>query len=323
MTSHKNSVYCAIDDKYVVPYLVSIYSAAENTEAPVSELKFHLAYYSNSLSQPSIELLVGVAKALSVDFRLFCLDEFGEQESIGQYPGLVFAKFLIADVIAEDFVWVDADTLLLVGWDQVFQSDPSQSLAAVSGVQDSWVAANLDKFKNNLSVTQAFIDGTRYLNAGVLQVRSLIWQERYSQEWKPVAKQARQLGFSMGEQDVLNHLVKGDSGKINETLNRIVDPRSKYEPPIGIWHFAGGWKPWGRSTQLRFPGKRAAQLWTLFAKRLSRELFEHDSGIGENFLNRWQLLQSNSNQKISLRFPKNLIYWILDRLVRDPSLGRR
>jgi lipopolysaccharide biosynthesis glycosyltransferase len=213
--------------------------------------------------------------------------------------------------------------LLLEGWDEIFQFDPSQSLAAVSGVHDSWVSANLDKFKNNHSVTQAFIDGTSYLNAGVLQFRSLIWQGRYSQEWKPIARQAKSLGFSMGEQDVLNHLVKGDSGKINESLNRLVDPRSKFEPPIGIWHFAGGWKPWERSTQLRFPGKRAAHLWIFYAKRLSRELFELDSGIGENFLNRWQLLQSNSNQKISLRFPKNFIYWVLDRLVRDPSLGRR
>ena len=301
--------------------MVSIYSAVQNTKIPKSELKFNLAYYSNSLSQASIELLVGSAKILNVDFKLYCLDSFEEFKSIEHYPGLVFAKLLIADTILEDFVWIDADTLILPGWDEILQVKLSeQRKTAVSGVQDSWVSANLDRLKHNTAVTTAFFERNPYLNAGVLQVSPKIWQQSYSQKWKKVASDAESLSFSMPEQDVINYLIKNDSGTISSKLNQIIDPRSRFETPCGIWHFAGGWKPWERATQLRFPGRRAARLWSFYATRLSHELLERATETGKNFMNRWQVLQSNHNQKHALRFPKNLIYWLLDKLVKDPSI---
>jgi lipopolysaccharide biosynthesis glycosyltransferase len=301
-----------------------MYSAVQNSKAPNIEHVFNLAYYSNSLGEQSIELLTDVARMLEVELELTCLDAVEELESIEHYPGLVFAKLLIADTVLEDFVWIDADTLLLQGWDEVCQFEPSDQLRApVSGVPDSWVAANLDRLKQNLAVTTAFLEKIPYLNTGVLQVSPMIWQQSFSRKWKQVATKAESLGFSMADQDVINYLVKNDSGAISSKLNQIIDPRSRFETPSGIWHFAGGWKPWERTTQLRYPGKRAAQLWSAYATRLSHELLERDAETGNVFMSRWRALQSNHNQKHSLRFPKNLIYCILDRLVKDPSLGGR
>jgi lipopolysaccharide biosynthesis glycosyltransferase len=299
-----------------------MYSAVQHAESSKSELRFNLAYYSSSLSKASIDLIVGVARIFAVDFRTTCLDGIEEMQSIDRYPGLVFAKLLLADTLSEDFVWIDADTLPLDGWVEIFQFEgATQIKSPVSGVQDSWVSANLDRLKHNLAVTSAFLEQTPYLNTGVLQVRPKIWQQMYGQKWKKVAAQSESMGFSMADQDVINYLVKSDLGAISASLNQIINPLSRFEIASGIWHFAGGWKPWERSTQLRFPGKRAAQLWISYATRLGHELLERDPYTGENFMSLWRALQSNQNQMP--RFPKSFIYWLLDRLVKDPSLGGR
>lgn len=312
-------IYCAIDDRYVVPYLVSMYSALKNSNLANRELRFHLVFESSTLSRESINLLTGVAETLSADFRVICLDELEEIKSIGHYPGLVFAKFLIPEMISEDFVWIDADTLLLEGWDEVLHFEPTQSSMAISGVQDFWVLANHDKLRQNQSVNRALHGGTPYVNAGVLQVRSLIWRSRYRDKWRAATAKAELSGFSMADQDVLNYLVSGDVGMLAPNLNRIIDPRSRSELEAGIWHFAGGWKPWERATQLRFLGRRTGQLWVHYATRLSHHLLASDADLAHVFITRWQSLQSTEPNNHSLRFPKNLIYWLLDKLVKDPS----
>jgi lipopolysaccharide biosynthesis glycosyltransferase len=112
-------IVCAIDEGYVVPYLVSVFSGVRSAELPGSTLEFSLAYYSSSLGQESIAFIGNVATALGIKIRMICLDDFEKIENVAHYPGLVFAKFIIAEIFTDDFVWIDADTLLLTGWDKV------------------------------------------------------------------------------------------------------------------------------------------------------------------------------------------------------------
>jgi lipopolysaccharide biosynthesis glycosyltransferase len=316
-------IVCAIDEGYVVPYLVSVFSGVRSAELPGSTLEFSLAYYSSSLGQESIAFIGNVATALGIKIRMICLDDFEKIENVAHYPGLVFAKFIIAEIFTDDFVWIDADTLLLTGWDKVLSPGSREAhFTAASGAEDSWVKSNSKKLTHNPVVQSSLLAGRPYINAGVLQVRSLIWKQVFGNKWRQLASLANESSFTMADQDVLNFMLEDRVGKLDPTLNKIIEPRTAFEGQSGIWHFAGGWKPWSRRTQLHFIGPRASRLWESIAHDLASFLSARNSVLCSDFIDKWLTLQADmpSYSRFSI---KRAAIFLLTILVGDPATKAR
>ena len=317
-------VTCAIDDSYVVPYLVSIFSGLSNSKLDRSEYEFSLAYTSADLSLNNIEFLKATFLHFGVELKLICLDDFEEIANVGNYPGLVFARLNLADSLRDNFVWIDADTLLLPGWERILDFDTFQDRPfAISGAVDTWIQKNRKQLASNPVVQASFEFEKPYINAGVLKIRPDIWRNSYSDTWKQLAHKSTELLFSMADQDVLNHILDGDADLLNPNLNRIIEPKTSWAVKQGIWHFAGSWKPWSRLTHLRFIGPRASRLWEFYASKVGEILCANQPSLASEYFDKWEALQSKDYQVHGAGSAKRQLIHLLDFLVSDPAFKAR
>lgn len=238
------TVATGIDDNYVLPFLVMIYSAKVNTSE-----KFHVkvGFDSRALSAKNRELLAQVLRLIDVPFEFVKLTLSKDMKARGHISSTSYARLLLADQFSGLMLWLDCDLICLPGWDSIFMAEENLPGGMVMSVtRDAYVSTkgiNYFSQSNNESIR---VMGPDYFNAGVALIDCDIWKSRnYSKLWPTVLMEADIRGFEYADQCVLNFLCKGQVNYLPWQYNALGAAKShnKKKHPL-ILHFAGGLKPW-------------------------------------------------------------------------------
>lgn len=222
------------DDNYVIPFLVAIFSAFTTSR---HALKLTIVTTPDSLSVGSRSLVTECLEILGiVDF---CFIDVSLPKALPTHLHLNEAAYLrlwVAEAIAEDFVWLDSDTLCYPGWDKIlstkFHSHPHAPLAAVT---TGHYRAE-DAAPGNQAV------GDRYFNSGVMVINHKVFgAESFMTKIMDALNRYREFNFEWADQDVLNYVVRGGQIDLDCALN-FFGQQSSSRPLI--FHFAGSSKPW-------------------------------------------------------------------------------
>jgi lipopolysaccharide biosynthesis glycosyltransferase len=153
----------------------------------------------------------------------------------------IYTRLLWLDTLEEKFLWLDADTLPLENWDEVFFLDEyGKSEATISAVVDKGIVENMPVQSRNM----AYVAGDKlYFNAGIFLGNPSRWQSLgYDKVWREIGKVVEEYGFVHNEQDILNYILAEDKRMISEEYNAMVMPGSDIKQKI--LHYTGNPKPW-------------------------------------------------------------------------------
>ena len=232
----------SIDDAYLWPWMVMVYSAVVNCE----EKNFHiiLANINGMLSEKSILLAKEFTATLKLGIEIVEIDTTLNPKFQHQFNLTVYARLFLMDVLENDFLWLDADLLLLPGWDQIFSElgDNPGNDVILCGVNDSQLS--LQKFAREGN--RAFIKSKgRYVNSGVIKIFAKKWQKFEKEEdWQEMALNLEKYQINLPDQDVLNYLCADHVSILPAGFNFIVGDEVSFQERIYIKHYAGSPKPW-------------------------------------------------------------------------------
>ena len=240
---NRNLICTSIDDEYLWPWIVMVYTAWINSEGTPFEVL--LANMNSRLSLENEKIIQNYCQILGIPLEVRQIQsdlklEFSFEKSLVGY-----SRMYLMDTLNQDFVWLDTDLLLLPGWTQIFYElgdydDPKVCLRVAR--DSSTTIESLKAANNNHAYLRA---KDRYFNSGVMNIRPTVWQrETNESHWQEVALRRKSLGFNFNDQDVLNFLAIGKTSILDSRFNHIPgSDAGMYSQPV-IMHFAGYPKPW-------------------------------------------------------------------------------
>ena len=238
------TVVTGIDDNYVLPFLVMIYSAKINAHE-----KFHvtLGFDPKVLSENSQDLVAQVLRIIGVPFDFLKLTLSEDMKAMGHISSTSYSRLLLADQISGLMLWLDSDLICLPGWDSIFCENKNLPNGAVmSVVRDAYVSTMSIESLSNSSNESVRIMGSDYFNTGVALIDCDIWKSlNYPNLWPTILKESETRGFEYADQCVLNFLCQREVNYLPwryNSLARAKNHNRKTRP--FILHFASGPKPW-------------------------------------------------------------------------------
>ncbi len=291
MTRVDNVVASAIDDNYVWPLLVMLRSAKSTANNP---FRFILGFDQETLSSTNRRIIEKVCnlweiEVSSVEINLNIPIEPGTYITSASY-----ARLLLADILEEPFLWIDADVLLQSGWEMFFEFDSSLVSDPVArAIRDPLVQFGIPESQiENRAVANA---GSDYFNAGVLLINPEKWRNFNAPEkWREAFENSSELGFKFHDQCILNYVLSGHVELIPNDFNYLIrNENGRLVSHPRIIHFAGGFKPWHMPE---------TALW-MIAPKLHRDLYR-----------RYGFFQLQVIRSILFSNPQEAIYLWKERL---------
>jgi lipopolysaccharide biosynthesis glycosyltransferase len=234
--SKRKPIYCfGIDDNYLWPLLVCLYSAKKNFE------KFegvHIVYDPNYLHERSLNEVKNACELLGINPIFVPLQVPNNVIGQGHITPTSYLRLQVPELFRGKVFWFDTDLLFLNRWQKI------SKYAMRSKSSKEAIMARLHWGDPKSSSNQAIIksDG-KYFNSGLLLINSEIWKSRnISKELSHIIPNYIQLGFEWADQCLLNYYFKGNYGKIHPKFNAI--PAEYVRNRTRIIHFAGSHKPW-------------------------------------------------------------------------------
>ena len=225
----------ALDDNYVWPFLVSIFSAKKHK----IDLKvINIIYDESLLSSESRFFILEFLKNLNMTVVFFLVqtpEGYTQKNHISKSSFLrLFAPSQIGGLI----IYFDCDVLFLKNWDQI------TSLTAVIKTQNLSVGARKHWGQISSNFNRAIIESNnRYFNSGVLILNASRWMhEKIDLKCEKAILNYTKLRFEFADQCVLNYVLKGEYLEINKDFNTIPEEFRVRRPKL--LHFAGSIKPW-------------------------------------------------------------------------------
>lgn len=235
----KLPVVTAIDDNYVYPLLVCVFSGSRNASQPPRWIVGHDPVLLSSESQ---SLIASVAALLGVDVEFMSLEIEGSFHGNGHITATAFARLPLVDRL-DDFAWVDVDTLLLPGWDELLDASAFAATGAIVQAHAEGVAPGWER---RAVPNQAYARaGMRYFNSGVVRLSGERWRAQgFDVLWPQVLARYAELGFDWSDQCVLNYLLAGQQADLPHRFNCHPAKRESVSADVRIIHFHGSGKPW-------------------------------------------------------------------------------
>jgi lipopolysaccharide biosynthesis glycosyltransferase len=239
---NKNLICTSFDNNYLWPWMVMVYSAAINSEN--RNFRIIVANMNHMLSEECINIAKKFIESLGLSIEIVNIETSLNLTFEHQFNLTVYSRLFLMDKLDEDFIWFDADLLLLPGWDQIFVESVEESCdsTVIYGVVDSAVTLQALAKEQN----QAYIKTSgRYINSGVVKVKTNKWKKLHKEvDWQVMALNLKKYGLSLPDQDILNYLCADHIALISPGFNYIVGDQISFQEKILIKHFAGSPKPW-------------------------------------------------------------------------------
>ena len=218
----RNTIALAADDRMVLGLLVLISSIARTARFPY---RIVMGYFPHELSSRSVELIREYMTYRGIEYE-FIMSKPHELFTERRHLTITtFSKFVIADALPEPHLWLDIDTIVRPGWDEIFDAINSAS----PGI--SLVVA--DKVESPHTRFEGF-------NAGVLG-----WTAESRRPWLESLAALPEKRFS-SEQFLFNSLYEKNVARVSSSYNFLSSWHQllgNYEEPR-IFHYSGPVKPW-------------------------------------------------------------------------------
>ena len=219
-------VVCAVDSQMVYGLSILL-SSLRNTSH--GDFSLTIGYLGERLSQDDRDFLAEVTRELEIDVEFLPLPDRDIFITQGHISPTTFTKFLLGDHFSTANVWMDADTVALAGWDQLFDE-----VTACSSAEGLVVAE-----RGSNSSSQQGKPSDLPFNAGVLG-----WPAGDRRDWEtPLGSLAV---VDTQEQFLFNELYASTARRVSEKFNLLtyrVDSLDPNDMPY-IIHYAGAHKPW-------------------------------------------------------------------------------
>ena len=219
-------VVCAVDSQMVYGLSVLL-SSLKNTSQ--EDFSVTIGFLGERLSKADRDFLKQVTERLEITTDFLPLPDRDIFITQGHISPTTFAKFLLGDHFTTPHVWIDADTVALPGWDQLFEE-----VAACSADEGLVVAE-----RGSNSSRQQGKPSDLPFNAGVLG-----WPAGNRRDWETPLSSLEEVETQ--EQFLFNELYASTARRVPEKFNLLtyrVDSLNSSDMP-SIIHYAGAHKPW-------------------------------------------------------------------------------
>jgi lipopolysaccharide biosynthesis glycosyltransferase len=227
MTSSRTSagehiVALAVDDRMMYGLLVLVGSIRRTSR---QKPRVVVGFFPGELSPQNQDFLRVFLDWIDVDYDLM---ESQPHELFTERRHLTittFSKFVMADKILKPHLWLDVDTIVRPGWDEIFTAIHK------AGKSSSLVVAHM------LASDQTRFSG---FNAGVLG-----WTAKAREPWVSALASLPEKRFS-SEQLLFNNLYAGSVSEVSSTFNFLSSWHRDLSqvPEPRIIHYSGPLKPW-------------------------------------------------------------------------------
>ena len=217
-----NTVTMALDDHMVYAFCVLAHSLTTTKRAP---FELVVGFFAGKLSPKNQVLIRAFLDSLSISYDLRELEPnplFTERRHLTM---TTFSKFVLSDHIDKAHLWLDIDTIVRSGWDQVFQE-----ISSAPHPTQLVVAKMLPGPHTRFSG----------FNAGVLG-----WTSAPRALWEPELAEMPEKRFS-SEQYLFNTLYGETAHQIDTSYN-FLSSWFRNEKELGkakVIHYSGPIKPW-------------------------------------------------------------------------------
>jgi lipopolysaccharide biosynthesis glycosyltransferase len=236
--SGPSNVYLAFEDNYLWPALAHLFSGNLNSE---SQIKWKIVFDHRNLNLKSRKVLIEFATYFSIELdfvELVVDDNYIHSQNMSN---MVYARFQLADSLSETFTFMDVDTVLLPGWDEILK---------LNEIPDGIVLRAAIEKKDMATENQAILitrgGGGGYFNAGIMILNPIAWRGYgLHLRYKELLSKYRLLKFEFEDQDIFNFLCFDKFEVLNSEFN--FSPNSKQhvsQASAKIIHFKGLDKPW-------------------------------------------------------------------------------
>jgi len=207
MVQTRNKVVgVGFDDNYLYPFLLLAFSISKNS----SELpRICVANVNGTLSKKSCQIIKEFTSYLRLETDIFEASVPNNVKTSSRVSIAGYGRLWLADHLSEDFVYIDTDSLVLPGWEKIFDflveldKDSALLVAAMPALQDQsppWPVTEDDK--------------TQYrFHSSIMVINHNNWIEHFSDKsnksWQEIASMHEELQFQAHDQSVLQYAAQG------------------------------------------------------------------------------------------------------------------
>ena len=315
-----NTVATGLDDKYLLPFLIMIFSASKNSEF---DFEIAIAYGQDLLSPASRKVISDVLEILEVQFEFMPIELDLKIKKHYHIEKTAFARLYLADILPKPFLWLDSDLICLPGWDHIFVDNRSSvAESAVCAVVDTAPVLMKSEVTNNHVNAAVARMGSNYFNSGVMLVNPEEWKIlNREKHWLELYSSFEQLGFQFADQCLINFLCHKSYTHLDPSWNvqTLARQRRKTTREARIMHFVGPQKPWSykkNEIAMFFSEIKAVNisLYLKYQEDFIGQMEISDPDLGKFLRSLEKVNQKNhhiNKKKILSRFIPNLISYLI------------
>ena len=245
------------DDNYVYPLAVALGSVRYASQEVFEIVMINIPNWNPEnplIQQTNINLLKSVCDSLNlrltiINIKVDDINLLGSRPSYGHITGTAWAKiiafFFIDGMRFPEILYLDPDTLMLSGFEEVFRLSSASATgiaARATTGHDSFEKVWRSKYESETGNEISKKTGW-YFNSGVMKVDLQKFQNfEHWIKWQDLFENNQQHGLILQDQDLLNALTVGCVDKLEVSYNCYPSEYSIFDTKI--IHFAGGYKPW-------------------------------------------------------------------------------
>lgn len=199
-------VATSFDDNYLFPFLLLAYSISKNSAiAP----QIYCANVNNTLSHENQKTAKAFCALLGLELKVYEATIPQNVQTDSRISVAAYGRLWLADNLSEDFVYIDTDSLVLPGWEKIFEFltllDDDRSLLFAAIPDDQISPQFLPVIPGNVAVLS--------FHSCVLVINKRNWSEHFSiqdnRPWQLIALMHDTLNFKQHDQSVLSYVAQG------------------------------------------------------------------------------------------------------------------
>jgi len=228
----------AFDDNYLFAFLLFAFSIFKHSrEMP----EIRIANVNETLTKASHDIIARFSSFLEIKTTILEASLPHTLAVDSRITIAAYGRLWLADHISDDFVYIDTDSLVMPGWESIYDflnllyEDRDLLLAALPALNNKtppWPIHEGDK--------------TQYrFHSGILVICHRNWNDHFANEsnlsWEQIALLSEELNFASHDQTVLQYAAKGKYLKIPYDLVNFATKYTSNTKIItsGVWR-----KPW-------------------------------------------------------------------------------
>jgi lipopolysaccharide biosynthesis glycosyltransferase len=206
-TFKTRNIAVAFDDNYLFPFLLLAFSISKNSSRLPN---IYIANVNFTLSKNSQNIAEEFCSFVGLNVKIFEAKVPKNLQTDSRISIAAYGRLWLADNLSEDFVYIDTDSLLLPGWEKIFDFlkllDQEKKLlfAALPTVVNAPPAWSIE-----------FGDKTHYrFHSGILVVSIKRWKKHFASKvnlpWQEIALRHDVFGSGYHDQSILQYVAQGN-----------------------------------------------------------------------------------------------------------------